>query len=294
MEKYELPLVIFTVLSQMSVGMTLLLTWRTLRGEVIGNRMHWLITGLILGVASVAAVLHLAHPEHAYNALINLKHAWLSREILGATLYGAMIGLAFLSKGNKGAALLASLFGILLVVVQGMTYAGTGDAGYCQRHHHDAVLCDGLGDGLCRNAAAWAESIKRCAAPGDYRPDGAADCRAGDVAQRWHYHEDDRSRLAKLAALSGQPAVLRRGRRVVDEAPADAESGVCAPAGGRGAQPSDLLRRYRQHHRQYWSPVLINKTPRKRGFLLVFTGPPSPECGYGGSRWRRSTPAGEW
>ena len=51
MEKYELPLVIFTVLSQMSVGMTLLLSWRTLRGEVQGNRLHWLITGLILGVA---------------------------------------------------------------------------------------------------------------------------------------------------------------------------------------------------------------------------------------------------
>ncbi|RAU35598.1 DmsC/YnfH family molybdoenzyme membrane anchor subunit [Enterobacter sp. ECC-175] len=123
MEKYELPLVIFTVLSQMSVGMTLLLTWRTLRGELEGNRIHWLITGLILGVASIAAILHLAHPEHAYNALINLKHAWLSREILGATLYGGTIGLAFLTKGNKGAALLASLFGILLVVVQGMTYA---------------------------------------------------------------------------------------------------------------------------------------------------------------------------
>lgn len=123
MEHYEMPLVIFTVLSQMSVGMTLLLTWRTLRGDVQGNRIQWLITGLILGVASVAAILHLAHPEHAYNALINLKHAWLSREILGATLYGGMIGLAFLSKGNKGAALLASLFGILLVVVQGMTYA---------------------------------------------------------------------------------------------------------------------------------------------------------------------------
>ncbi|MDK3076297.1 dimethyl sulfoxide reductase anchor subunit family protein [Enterobacter hormaechei] len=123
MEKYELPLVIFTVLSQMSVGMTLLLTWRTLRDEVEGNRLYWLITGLILGVASIAAILHLAHPDRAYNALINLKHAWLSREILGATLYGATIGLAFLTKGNKGAALLASLFGILLVVVQGMTYA---------------------------------------------------------------------------------------------------------------------------------------------------------------------------
>lgn len=30
MEKYELPLVFFTVLSQMSVGMALVLTWRTL------------------------------------------------------------------------------------------------------------------------------------------------------------------------------------------------------------------------------------------------------------------------
>ena len=66
MEKYELPLVIFTVLSQMSVGMTLLLTWRTLRGEIEGNRLYWLTTGAILGVASVAAILHLAHPEHAY------------------------------------------------------------------------------------------------------------------------------------------------------------------------------------------------------------------------------------
>jgi hypothetical protein len=32
MEKYELPLVIFTVLSQMSVGITLILTLRTLQG----------------------------------------------------------------------------------------------------------------------------------------------------------------------------------------------------------------------------------------------------------------------
>ncbi len=45
MEKYELPLVFFTVLSQMSVGMALVLTWRTLRGEVAGPAFllvgHW-------------------------------------------------------------------------------------------------------------------------------------------------------------------------------------------------------------------------------------------------------------
>ena len=62
MEHYELPLVIFTVLSQMSVGMALLLTWGTLRGTLITTRMHWLVTGLVLAVASIAAVLHLTHP----------------------------------------------------------------------------------------------------------------------------------------------------------------------------------------------------------------------------------------
>lgn len=123
MEKYELPLVIFTVLSQMSVGLTLILTLRTLRGELEGKRVYWLVSGLILAAASVAAVLHLAHPDRAYNALINLKHAWLSREILGATLYGAAIGLTFLAKGHKLPAVLASLLGIVLVAVQGMTYA---------------------------------------------------------------------------------------------------------------------------------------------------------------------------
>ena len=112
MEKYELPLVIFTVLSQMSVGITLILTLRTLQGKLESKRLYWLVSGLVLAVASVAAILHLAHPDRAYDALINLQHAWLSREILGATLYGAAVG-----------AVLASVLGIALVAVQGMTYA---------------------------------------------------------------------------------------------------------------------------------------------------------------------------
>ncbi|EOH6506170.1 dimethyl sulfoxide reductase anchor subunit family protein [Salmonella enterica] len=110
MEKYELPLVFFTVLSQMSVGMALVLTWRTLRGEVEGQRFYWLVTGLVLALASIAAILHLAHP-------------WLSREILGATLFGAAVGVTFLAKGHKAMTLIASVFGVLLVAVQGMTYA---------------------------------------------------------------------------------------------------------------------------------------------------------------------------
>ncbi|HGP2716154.1 TPA: dimethyl sulfoxide reductase anchor subunit family protein [Salmonella enterica] len=123
MEHYELPLVIFTVLSQMSVGMASFLAWRSLRGELECNRMYWLVTGLVLAVATVAAILHLAHPERAYDALRNLRHAWLSREILCATLYGGAVALAFLTKGQKVSAILASVLGIILVMVQGMTYA---------------------------------------------------------------------------------------------------------------------------------------------------------------------------
>lgn len=123
MEKYELPLVIFTVLSQMSVGITLILTLRTLQGKLESKRLYWLVSGLVLAVASVAAILHLAHPDRAYDALINLQHAWLSREILGATLYGAAVGVTFLAKGHKAPAVLASVLGIALVAVQGMTYA---------------------------------------------------------------------------------------------------------------------------------------------------------------------------
>lgn len=40
MEKYELPLVIFTVLSQMSVGITLILTLRTLQGKLESKRLY--------------------------------------------------------------------------------------------------------------------------------------------------------------------------------------------------------------------------------------------------------------
>ena len=86
MEKYELPLVIFTVLSQMSVGITLILTLRTLQGKLESKRLYWLVSGLVLAVASVAAILHLA-------------------------------------KGHKAPAVLASVLGIALVAVQGMTYA---------------------------------------------------------------------------------------------------------------------------------------------------------------------------
>ncbi len=59
----------------MSVGMALVLTWRTLRGEVEGQRFYWLATGLVLALASIARDSASGASDRAYNALINLRHA---------------------------------------------------------------------------------------------------------------------------------------------------------------------------------------------------------------------------
>lgn len=128
MEKYELPLVFFTVFSQMSVGIAVLLTCKQLWRAEITSRSDWFIVGALLACASVAAVLHLAHPLRAYNSLFNLSQAWLSREILMATVYGASVAAAFLTNGSRITAILASVTGLLLVGVQGMTYAATAMA----------------------------------------------------------------------------------------------------------------------------------------------------------------------
>ncbi|EAC1376946.1 dimethyl sulfoxide reductase anchor subunit family protein [Escherichia coli] len=125
MEKYELPLVIFTVLSQLSVGMTLSLTYSQWRGKALIKRHIWLINIVVFSVSGLAALFHLAHPLHAYRALFNLSNAWLSREILCAMIYGGTLAFCFIWYNVRVASLIASLCGFILIFVQGMTYAAT-------------------------------------------------------------------------------------------------------------------------------------------------------------------------
>lgn len=125
MEKYELPLVIFTVLSQLSVGMTLVLAYSQWRDEALIKHQLWFINLIVFSISGLAALLHLAHPLHAYRALFNLSNAWLSREILCAMIYGGALAFCFIRYKVKAASLIASLCGITLIFVQGMTYAAT-------------------------------------------------------------------------------------------------------------------------------------------------------------------------
>jgi DMSO reductase anchor subunit len=123
MADYELPLVIFTALSQTAVGLAVFLTWRRFSHDQRGQRKAWLITGGILALSLLGALFHLSYPFYAYNALINLKHAWLSRELIVAIAFAITIAIAVYTNGNKVSTLAATSTGVVLIIAQGMTYA---------------------------------------------------------------------------------------------------------------------------------------------------------------------------
>ncbi len=94
----ELPLVIFTVLAQMAVGAFItigaLTGWAARYGSWLAVMRGFtftplLVAGVVFGVGVLASLLHLGHPQRAYQALFNLRTSWLSREILSVALFGA-------------------------------------------------------------------------------------------------------------------------------------------------------------------------------------------------------------
>lgn len=134
MGNMELPLVIFTILSQMSVG-GLLYLWLLDRalpdaGPVIpGRRVAWWLVGC-LGAGLVASLFHLGHPLNAYRALTHLSTSWLSREILLFSLFFLLL-VVYASQwrdgGNRASRLgvggIAAVVGVLGVAASAMIYA---------------------------------------------------------------------------------------------------------------------------------------------------------------------------
>ncbi len=81
---HELPLVVFTLLTQMAVGMTVCgLVVSPLSLPVI------LAIGILFGMGVLISFLHLGRKRNAWRAVFHLKKSWLSREILMAGLFGA-------------------------------------------------------------------------------------------------------------------------------------------------------------------------------------------------------------
>ena len=133
----ELPLVVFTIVAQMSVGSFVVLGLIHLFGGRAGRDVvdetsdpALYAIGPILVLGLLASMMHLGTPIRAINALRHLDSSWLSREILFGLLFAAVGGaFAFCQwfkwltpRWRQGLASLAALIGLALIAVMSMVY----------------------------------------------------------------------------------------------------------------------------------------------------------------------------
>lgn len=97
----ERPLIIFTLVTQLAVGIFVLISLPTTLGDwhkVSTAGPHnplpalFAVTPLAL-LGMLASLLHLSTPLHAWRAVSNLRTSWLSREIVFAGLFTGLSGL---------------------------------------------------------------------------------------------------------------------------------------------------------------------------------------------------------
>lgn len=129
MSDYETPLILFTVLSQLSIGLVAMSAVRQMAGtnvEANGVRTEWSVAGGVLLIGMIASVFHLGHPGGMVRALTNLGTAWLSREALSTGMFLILLVIGVMSmreKGNKGLSIITALCGLLVLYSMGMTYS---------------------------------------------------------------------------------------------------------------------------------------------------------------------------
>ncbi|MHB1023874.1 MAG: DmsC/YnfH family molybdoenzyme membrane anchor subunit [Acidobacteriaceae bacterium] len=84
------PLVMMTVLTQMSVGALGVLFFLQFRIGSHDLRVTAVLSVFIAAIALAASTLHLGRPIHAYRALSMWRRSWLSREVLLFSIFSAM------------------------------------------------------------------------------------------------------------------------------------------------------------------------------------------------------------
>ena len=126
-EQPHFPLVVMTVLTQLSVGTFSTIWLLEAFGKATQLSIAAMISLLVGGLALGASTLHLGRPLHAYRALKMWKRSWLSREVLMfscfsgiAGLYSALLWLRL--PGGMVPGVLTSLFGVAGVTASAYIY----------------------------------------------------------------------------------------------------------------------------------------------------------------------------
>lgn len=129
MNSYETPLILFTVFSQLSIGMVTVSAVRLFTGpepQPGKIRMEWLVAGGALLAGMIASVFHLGHPAGMVRSLSHLGAAWLSREALSVGVFLSLVVLGVIlmrEKTSRGLIALTAFVGLLAVFSMGMTYS---------------------------------------------------------------------------------------------------------------------------------------------------------------------------
>lgn len=131
MNTLELPLILFTLLTQMAVGLAVfaaLRQWATVEGFTVKTRNEWIAILVLIGLGVLAAFFHLGRPFGAIRMLVNIGSAWLSREILSFGIFGLLAAISlymvYTKSPNGWMIKLTALVGLLAVFSTGMAYAG--------------------------------------------------------------------------------------------------------------------------------------------------------------------------
>jgi DMSO reductase anchor subunit len=105
------PLVVMTVLTQLSVGAFATIWLLNLFGATTGLGIAALASLAVGGLALSASTLHLGRPAFAYRALRMWRRSWLSREVLLFSLFSGIAGAyaALLWLGLPGGAFVGAL-----------------------------------------------------------------------------------------------------------------------------------------------------------------------------------------
>lgn len=130
----EWPLLLFTLLTQLAVGLYLFFVIVRSFNEKLGNnaglkltKLGMFVIGPITAVALLLSVFHLGDPLGAYRAILNVDSSWLSREIL---FTGSFFGLWIVSyilerqgKWNQILGWVTSIVGLGAVFCMASIYA---------------------------------------------------------------------------------------------------------------------------------------------------------------------------